>query len=206
MLKLNLHGAVNLGRPPRSLTDRQIGQCMFEKRIDYKRLKELVTENGVIKAGSYAFTVSPNPSVKHDVLRSLNGKKPRRINIPYGLLTHSEQYEYLQLYMKEVYRKWMYPSYYMALVYETNSTNNLHVHGICYMPDMKSDYDLLAFRKTVLSHAMTLYNMNKKGKPIDYMNNITKLTDINFIDYLNKQEDIKDRYPDEIYDYLCHRD
>lgn len=145
------------------------------------------------------FTVSPNPGLSIIVK---DGKKTRRIS--YHDITHKEQYEYLQGYVKANYVDLKEPEDFLFYVYETNKNNDLHVHGIMYVHDAWTQFDLDSIRKTVYSNILTQRNMNKRNstKQTDYMNNIVYL-DFDKIEttteYLFKQTDIKLHYPDTWY-------
>lgn len=155
----------------------------------------------IAKKGQRAifFTVSPNPAVSITVK---DGPKTRKKT--YHDMPHEEQHEYLECYVKANYVDQKEPEDFVYYVYETNKNNDLHVHGIMYVHDAKTDYDLNCIRKTVYANVLTQNNMPKRGgnKRVDYMNNIVYL-DHDKIDekteYIFKQTDIKDRFPDVWY-------
>lgn len=145
------------------------------------------------------FTVSPNPGLS---ILTKEGKKTRRIS--YHDITHAEQHDYLEGYVKSNYVDQKEPEDFVFYVYETNKNNDLHVHGIMYVHDAWTQYDLDSIRKTVYANILTQRNMSKRNgsKCTDYMNNIVYL-DYDKIDstteYLFKQTDIKARFPDTWY-------
>jgi len=147
-------------------------------------------------------TVSPNPKTRHDVIRNVSKTsiKSKKVKFAYSVLTHSEQYNVLDMYLSKVYLDVMEHGDWAYIVYEINKSNNLHAHMILYSSSIQSQYDLKALQKTVYCHPLTLYNMDKKSK-IDYMNNIVyidddKMTEVR--DYVAKDQDIKERFPDRL--------
>lgn len=137
-------------------------------------------------------TISPNPKTTHTVCRL-----KRKAKMAYGMLTHEEQYKYMESYIKDVYLRLMEPSDMISWVYELNKDNNLHVHALLYSDTIQDEYSIQCLRKTVYSNIETIRNKAKGAKYVDWMNSIVyvypdKLEET--INYLNKQNSIKDYY------------
>lgn len=174
-------------------------------------LEELRSRTGCVTKKGHKLmflTISPNPSTRHIAERALKNGKLKKYNLAYKLLTHNEQHAYLQSYIKSVYIDYLDPNDWIYYVFETNSDNNLHLHAIMYCSDIQSEYDLKCLQKTIYANPKTIMNLPKKNAstnrmPKDYMNNIfyvnndDKTKDINQkIEYLTKQSDIKEVFPD----------
>lgn len=146
---------------------------------------------------SVFITISPSAKKTHQAKR-LIGKKWKTVKTAYMAMTHQEQWQYLNAYMENVYIRLMEHGDWFYYVYEINESNNLHIHGILFSYSIQDEYSLKALQKTVYSHPMTLYNMDKKNRR-DYMNEIVYFNgDINhIIKYFGKQNEIKEYFPDQ---------
>lgn len=151
-------------------------------------------------------TVSPNASKKHPVIRSHNNKS-YKLKVSYQNMTHQEQYEYLQLYMKNTYLKYLELDDWIYGIYELNENNNLHMHMLLYSPSIQDEYGLKCLQKTIYAEPCTQYNMNKKKQsdyvrrlsaPVDYMNEIVWFNENveHIIQYFSKDKIIKNHFPD----------
>jgi len=146
------------------------------------------------------FTISPNPKLGY-VQNYVDRKVKTKRSITYDNLTHPEQHAYLTAYLREVYAKHMSGTDWMYYIFETNESNNLHIHGFMFLDGPCDDYELKAMRKTIYCEPMTQLNINKKAKKsIDYMNNIVYLEKDRIdekVEYLFKEDDIKTVFPDQ---------
>jgi len=152
-------------------------------------------------------TISPNPSTSHEVSRFVkNTVKSKKYRVPYKLLTHEEQHAYLQKYIQRVYIDLLDSSDWLYYVFETNSDNNLHVHGFLFSNDLQDEYSIKMLQKNVYTNPMTVMNMArmKNGKsPKDYMNNLFYIDDsdktkgiLQKLEYIKKENSIKQYFPD----------
>lgn len=159
---------------------------------------------GLHKGGSKLvfITISPNPTVTHNMLRSRETltpsgrtRSPKVYKIQYSQMTHDEQYQYLEHYIREVYVHQLELDDFIYWVYELNSNNDLHIHAILYSPDVQDIMGLKGLRKLVYSQFMTQKNLPKKGVKKDYMNNIVYVDDaLTTIDYLLKDNTLQTTY------------
>lgn len=161
------------------------------------------------KDGNYCIflTISPNPKSRHPVVRDLKGKQ-KTLQMAYKMMTHDEQHAYLQRFIKTVYIDNLDPGDFLFYAFETNSDNNLHLHGFLYSKDLQTEYELKSLQKTVYSHPMTIYNLAKPkpGRtPTDYMNNMFYIKNddptkdvYQKLEYIQKETEIKCYFPD------CH--
>ena len=174
-------------------------------------LEELRSRTRDVTANGYQvlfLTVSPNPSTRHEVSRMMKGKL-RKLKMPYKLMDHNEQHDYLEMYMKKVYIDSLDPTDWIYYIYETNKDNNLHVHALMYLDNVQTEYELNALRKYIFSNVLTIVNLSKKNKNVkDYMNNIFYVNNddptsdvFQKIEYLTKQADIKLQFPDTTFGF-----
>lgn len=144
-------------------------------------------------------TISPNANVRTPVKRSYNNRSTI-IKVKYRDLSHVEQYNYLQLVMKNSYLKYIEPEDWIYGIYEINEDNNLHIHMLLYSPQIQDEYSLQALRKTIYAEVLTQRNMDKRPKkPQDWMNEIVWLEweRLDYvIDYFMKQTEIKNEFSD----------
>lgn len=150
------------------------------------------------------FTISPNPNTKHVVYRSLSKQtvKARKVKVPYKLMTLPEQKAYIDTYFQQVYRYDGYTNQTYYYTYELNSDKNVHIHGMLRCENIQEEIELEMFRKSVMTHPLTVYNLNKGTKCRDWMNNITFVNDIEGLnskfDYSVKEYDrMKKHFPIE---------
>lgn len=158
-------------------------------------------------------TISPNPSTTHVAERALKNGKKKSYKLAYKFLTHDEQHEYLQRYIKKVYIDYLDPNDWIYYVFETNSDNNLHLHALLYCSDIQSEYDIKCLQKTIYANPLTILNLPKKNASTnriqkDYMNNLFYVNNddptkdvYQKVEYLIKQTDIKAVYPDSTWGY-----
>lgn len=192
-----------------------LSQISINNSVSVDLLEELRERAGLLaqKGRKMLFiTVSPNPNATHACMREKNGKD-KSFKLAYKILSHKEQHQYLFNYINAVYVDQMETGDWFYYVFETNSDNNLHVHGIMYSKDIQDDYSLKCLQKTVYVHPKTIVNLPKKNPnsskaPKDYMNNIFYVDEsdptkgiMQKIEYLTKETDIKKHFPDESFGF-----
>lgn len=151
-----------------------------------KAVRTLVEDRPNFMAPNLMFiTVSPNPNVKHEVFRELFERK-RKVKLPYKMLKHSEQKEYLEFIIRNCYLS-IHPDAELVGCYELNKQGNLHAHFLFKTKLKKNDYNLEILRREILNCPEVLKNMKQK----DWMNNIVYLnvSKNDILTYLDKDHE-----------------
>jgi len=155
---------------------------------------------------SVFFTISPWAKGRHNVERTkekMVGGKRKMVTVKarptYECMSTEEQFEYLERYVREVYISLLDPEDVLMYVYEMNSSNLLHVHGLLCSHDLQDDVAMKFFQHTVKCDPMTQANMPPKSNR-DYCNNIVFCDSLEkTFKYLSKDQDIKKRFPDKFH-------
>jgi len=138
-------------------------------------------------------TISPNPLTKHKCERKIQWDKVKgkikNIAIPYGKMTHEEQYEYCIKIIERIYL-FNLPDSQIIGTWELNKSGNVHIHMLLKSDSLINEYQLQMLRRDVLCHMEVYRNLNGKN---DFMNNIVWLTEdlTTIIEYFDKDYDIK---------------
>lgn len=146
------------------------------------------------------FTIHPNDRVKLDYDVKVNEKTTHIYKRAYDTVPHNVQYAYLLKFLKTVYIPLINDDDFEFLYwcYETDTKNNMHIHGMFSNKSINDDYSIQAFRKSVLCHPLTQKNMIVSKAKKDWMNNIVYCTDVKeTLNYCRKQNSIKKVYSDQ---------
>jgi hypothetical protein len=148
--------------------------------ISIKDLDIVISDESLVELGGklgrepLLVTISPNSRTVHNCIRkNPNTGHKVKVKLPYGIMNHEEQYEYLEGYIKQVILPYLTEPI-LVYTYELNENANLHVHMIVSDKYITNDVDLNVFRRAVASDALTMINMGVHGTK-DYMNNIVRI-------------------------------
>lgn len=129
------------------------------------------------------FTISPPSNMKVEcVVVSSKGKRKSCKSL-FNKLSLQNQKVWIHRYFNLVYRPHLEKYFF---IHEINESNNLHIHGILYDHDIKTEYDLRCFRDTINKHWRTLEIINNP-KLFQRFNHIVFVEDIEHVQqYLSK--------------------
>lgn len=161
----------------------------------------LVDPRQFMMARTVFVTISPNPKVKHPVIRTIKtpGGKRKEVTmmLPYEKLPQKVQYDYCIRRLRKDYIEFL-PDCSVLGTWELNKQGNVHIHFLLSHDNFNNPKYIHVFRRDVLNCLEVMRNISKKADK-DYMNNIVMLDrpakDV--MEYMDKEyyeNDIFDNY------------